>query len=57
VIKGGRLKTTLPDGTVAMVTLKTGTAAIRPPVTHSDEALDDVEMILVEHKTPRGSHG
>jgi quercetin dioxygenase-like cupin family protein len=53
VIKGGRVKTTLPDGTVTIATLKTGTAAIRPPVTHADEALDDVEMILVEIKPPR----
>ena len=30
--------------------LKTGDALIRPPVTHSDEALDDVESILIELK-------
>jgi hypothetical protein len=30
--------------------LKTGEALIRPPVTHSDEALDDVEAILIEIK-------
>jgi beta-alanine degradation protein BauB len=53
VIKGGRVKTTLPDGSVTIAALKTGTASIRPPVTHADEALDDVEMILVEIKPQR----
>jgi hypothetical protein len=28
--------------------MKTGESLIRPPVTHSDEALDDVEAIMVE---------
>jgi hypothetical protein len=37
-------------GTVKISELKTGEALIRPPVTHSDEALDDVETILVENK-------
>jgi quercetin dioxygenase-like cupin family protein len=50
VVKGGRVKYTLPDGTTSVSELKTGTAMIRPPVTHSDEALDDVESILVEIK-------
>jgi beta-alanine degradation protein BauB len=50
VIKGGRIKTTLPDGTVTVSTLKTGAALIRPPVTHADEALDDVDAILIERK-------
>jgi quercetin dioxygenase-like cupin family protein len=53
VIKGGRVKITLPDGSVTIATLKTGTASIRPPVIHADEALDDVEMILVEMKPQR----
>lgn len=53
VIKGGRVKITLPDGSVSVATVKTGTAQIRPPVTHADEALDDVEMILVEMKPQR----
>jgi hypothetical protein len=30
--------------------LKTGVALMRPPVTHADEALDDVELVLVELK-------
>jgi quercetin dioxygenase-like cupin family protein len=50
VIKGGRVKYTMPDGSTKISELKTGEALIRPPVTHSDEALDDVETILVEIK-------
>jgi hypothetical protein len=50
VLKGGRVKYTMPDGTTRISELKTGEALIRPPVTHSDEALDDVETILVEIK-------
>ena len=50
VLKGGRVKYTMPDGTTRIAELKTGEALLRPPVTHSDEALDDVESILVEIK-------
>jgi len=50
VIKGGRIKTTLPDGTSTTSTLKAGSVLLRPPVTHADEALDDVEAILIERK-------
>jgi beta-alanine degradation protein BauB len=50
VLKGGRVKYTMPDGSVKILQLKTGEASIRPPVTHTDEALDDVEAILVEIK-------
>jgi beta-alanine degradation protein BauB len=50
VIKGGRVRYTLPDGSSKISELKTGEALIRPPITHSDEALDDVEAILVEIK-------
>lgn len=50
VLKGGRVKYTMPDGSTKIAELKTGEALIRPPVTHSDEALDDVETILVEMK-------
>lgn len=50
VVKGGRVKYTFPDGSTRVAELKTGEAAIRPPVTHADEALDDVESILVELK-------
>jgi quercetin dioxygenase-like cupin family protein len=50
VVKGGRVKYTMPDGTTKVAELKTGESLIRPPVTHADEALDDVEAILVEIK-------
>jgi quercetin dioxygenase-like cupin family protein len=50
VLKGGRVRYTLPDGSTGITELKTGEALIRPPVTHSDEALDAVEAILVEIK-------
>jgi quercetin dioxygenase-like cupin family protein len=50
VLKGGRVKYTMPDGSTRIAELKTGEALIRPPVTHADEALDDVEAILVEIK-------
>jgi quercetin dioxygenase-like cupin family protein len=50
VVKGGRVKYTMPDGSTKVTELKTGEALIRPPVTHADEALDDVEAILVEIK-------
>jgi hypothetical protein len=50
VLKGGRIKYTTPDGSVKIVELKTGETLIRPPVTHADEALDDVDAILVEIK-------
>jgi quercetin dioxygenase-like cupin family protein len=50
VLKGGRVKYTMSDGSTKIAELKTGEALIRPPVTHSDEALDDVEAILVEIK-------
>lgn len=50
VIRGGRVRYTLPDGSTQISELRTGAALIRPPVTHADEALDDVEAILVEMK-------
>ena len=50
VLKGGKVKYTMPDGSTKISELKTGEALIRPPVTHSDEALDDVEAILIEIK-------
>lgn len=50
VIKGGRVKSTFPDGSTKITELKTGAAVMRPPVTHADEALDDVEIVLVELK-------
>jgi quercetin dioxygenase-like cupin family protein len=53
VLKGGRVKYTLPDGSTKISELKTGETLLRPPVTHADEALDDVDSILIELKTPR----
>lgn len=50
VIKGGRVKYTMPDGSTKVSELKAGEALLRPPVVHSDEALDDVEAILIELK-------
>lgn len=50
VLKGGRVKYTMPDGSSKISELKTGEALLRPPVTHSDEALDDVDSILIELK-------
>ena len=50
VIKGGRIRISMPDGSVTDGELKTGAALLRPPVTHADEALDDLEVILVEIK-------
>jgi quercetin dioxygenase-like cupin family protein len=50
VVKGGRVKYTLPDGTTSISELKTGQVLLKPPVTHSDEAIDPVETIIVELK-------
>jgi quercetin dioxygenase-like cupin family protein len=50
VVKGGRIRITLPDGSMQDADLKSGVALLRPPVTHEDEALDDVEIVLIELK-------
>lgn len=50
VIKGGGIRITLPDGSSQDAQLKTGDSLLRPPVTHADEALDDLEVVLVEIK-------
>jgi quercetin dioxygenase-like cupin family protein len=50
VIKGGKIKTTLPDGSSSITELLPGKAILRPPVVHEDEALDDLDVILVELK-------
>ena len=50
VVKGGKIRITMPDGSVTDGELKTGAALLRPPVTHADEALDDLEVVLVEIK-------
>ena len=48
VIKGGKVRFTMPDGSVRDAELKTGDTLLRPPVTHIDEALDELEVVLVE---------
>lgn len=50
VVKGGRVRITMPDGSTTEASLKNGDALLRPPVTHADEALDDLEVILIELK-------
>jgi len=50
VVKGGKVKFTMPDGSTRDAELKTGEALLRPPVTHTDEALDSLEVILIELK-------
>src|SRR5580692_1692010 len=37
VLKGGRVKYTMPDGSTSISELKTGETLLRPPVTHADE--------------------
>jgi hypothetical protein len=51
VIKGGRVRFTMPDGSTRDAELRTGEALLRPPVTHADEALDDLDVVLVELKS------
>jgi len=50
VVKGGKVKYTLPDGSTTVSDLKTGAVYLKGPVTHADEALDAVETIIVELK-------
>jgi beta-alanine degradation protein BauB len=50
VIKGGKIRTTLADGASTVAELKAGQTTLRPPVTHSDEALDDIDAIIIELK-------
>lgn len=50
VIKGGKIRITMPDGSTSDAELKSGGVLMRPPVTHADEALDDLEVILIELK-------
>ena len=50
VVKGGKVRITMPDGTTTDAQLQAGEALLRPGVTHSDEALDDLEVILIELK-------
>ena len=50
VIKGGKIRTALPDGSSSIAELVPGKAILRPPVVHEDEALDDLDVIVVELK-------
>jgi beta-alanine degradation protein BauB len=50
VVKGGKVRYTFPDGSTKDAEIKTGEVLLRTPITHADEALDDVESILVELK-------
>jgi quercetin dioxygenase-like cupin family protein len=50
IVKGGKVKFTQADGSISITDFKTGQVILRPPVIHADEALDDVEAILVELK-------
>ena len=49
VLKGGRVPYSFLDGMQKVIELKIGDA-IRPFVTHLDEAIDPIECILVEIK-------
>ena len=51
VIKGDKVRFTMPDGSTTDAELKTGDALLRPPVTHADEALGDLDVVLVEIKS------
>ena len=50
VIKAGKVKWTFPDGTTKETEGGDGEAAINAPVTHAQEHLADVHVILVEFK-------
>lgn len=50
VVKGGKVRITMADGSTTDASLKAGDALVRPPVIHADEALDDLEVILIELK-------
>jgi hypothetical protein len=40
----------MADGSTTDASLKAGDALLRPPVTHADEALDELEVIVIELK-------
>ena len=50
IVKAGVSRFTLPDGTSFVRNPKDGEAFINPPVTHSEECLEDQVAILVELK-------
>ena len=50
IVKAGVSRFTFPDGTSVVRNPKDGEAFINPPVTHSEECLEDQIAILVELK-------
>ena len=50
IIKAGKIKFTLADGTTKEMASKAGDAQINAAVTHSQEHLEDAHAILVEFK-------
>lgn len=50
IVKAGVSRFTFPDGTNAVRSQTQGKALIHPPVTHSEECLEDQMAILVELK-------
>ena len=50
ILKGGKTKFTMADGSTKEIDAKPGDAMINPPVTHSTESLTDLHAIIVEMK-------
>jgi hypothetical protein len=50
VVKGRKVSIRMADGSTTDASLKAGDALLRPPVTHADEALDELEVIVIELK-------
>ena len=50
VIKGGWVRIITPDGSAQDREYRSGTAFVRAAEIHSDEALDDLDCVLVELK-------
>ena len=50
VVKGGWVRIITPDGSAQDREYRSGTAFVRAAETHSDEALDDLDCVLVELK-------
>ncbi|HZP88438.1 MAG TPA: hypothetical protein VFB54_16620 [Burkholderiales bacterium] len=50
LIKAGKTRFSFPDGTTRESSGSSGEALINPPVTHAQEHLEDVHVILVEMK-------
>ena len=50
IVKGGKVKITMADGSAELREYPTGEAYIRPEETHADEAVEEVEILLIELK-------